>query len=195
MSNKSFDKRRVVLPALLMLLAVFSMACGLMNTVANGVANKVGNAITGGGDAGTVADLWPDVPKMDGLKQENLDLPPTAKIALGAVMSASMGGKGTINFIAFTTTKTSQDVVDFYTNDKMTTAGWDKSDQPGCIAGNTNSGSSSTSTGGGGFCFFMRNMDNNKQALLGIFTAEDTTTKLTQVFYMRVEGAITTPTP
>jgi len=177
------------LPIVLVFLAILSMSCGLANTVVNGVANKVGNAVTGGGDAGTVAELWPDVPKMDGLKQENLELPLTAKLALQGVMNATTGGKGTFNFIAFTTTKNTQDVVDFYTNDKMTSSGWNQSDQAGCVASSTDT-SGTTPTASGGICFFGKTMSNNKDAMLGIFIAQDSASKQTQVFFMRVEATI-----
>jgi hypothetical protein len=170
------------------------MSCSLASTVVNGVANKVGNVVTGGGDAGTVAQLWPDVPKMDGLTQENLQLPVAAKIALEGVMNASMGGKGTINFIAFTTTKTTQDIVDYYTTDKMTAAGWNQPDQAGCTSTNSDTNGSTPGVGGG-ICFFGRNMENNKQAMLGIFIGQDSSTNKTQVFFMRIEAAAPTPTP
>jgi hypothetical protein len=178
---------RRYLPGLLVLLALFSMSCSLMNTVANGVANKVGDAVAGTGDAGTVDQLWPDVPKMDSLKQENIGLPLPAKLAFAAVISASSQGKGTVNFIAFTTQQTPQDVADFYTNDKMTGTGWDKSDQTGCTAYNGDTTGSNTS---GDVCGFSKDLGNNKQALLGIFIATDSTTKLTQVFFMRLEATI-----
>ncbi len=179
------------LPGFLALLALFSMSCSMMNTVVNGVANKVGNAVTGTGDAGTVTQLWTDVPKMDSLKQENIGLSLPAKLAFGAVIRASSNGKGTVNFIAFTTKQSPQDVVDFYTNDKMTGTGWDKSDQTGCGGFNGDTpGSSSMGISSGDVCGFSKDLGNNKQALLGIFIATDPTTKLTQVFFMRLEAII-----
>lgn len=179
-----------LIPALLIFLAFFSMACGLVSTVANGVANKVGNAVLGQGDAGTVTTLWTDVPKMDGLTQENLDLPLVAKIAIQGFMKASMGGNGSINFISFTTAQTPQDVTNFYTTDKMTAAGWNGQDQPGCTGVDT-----SSATSGGGACFFDKTDANNKSVLLGIFIGQDSTTKKTEVFFMRVEAIEATPTP
>ena len=190
--------RHLYVQVLLAVLAIFSLACSLTNTIANGVANKVGNAVTGSGDAGTVSKLWSDVPQMDGLKQENLDLPLAAKIALQAVMSAGSGGKGSMNFIAFTTTKSPADVIGYYTNDLMAGKGWNQSDEPGCAGSGAvgGSGGSSTDASSGGICMFGKDLGNNKQDLLAIFIAPDTTTNVTQVFFIRVEATITaTPTP
>ncbi len=186
--NSRINKK--MLAVFLIVLAVFSMSCSFFSTVANGVANKVGNAVLGGGNAGTVTQLWPDVPQMDGLTQENLDLPPTAKAAIQLVMTATTGGNGTLNFISFTTTQTPQDVTNYYTTDRMTTAGWNGQDQPGCTGVDT-----SSSTSGGGACFFDKTDTNNKSVLLGIFIATDSTTKKTEVFFMRVEAAAPTATP
>ena len=184
MSKPSYKR---YLPVFLALLALFTMSCGLMDTVVNGVANKVGNAVIGTGDAGTVAELWPDVPKLDSLKQENIGLSTAAKLAFGVVINASSKGKGTVNFIAFTTKQTPQDVADFYTNDRMTGTGWDKSDQTGCGGFN---GDTPGSVSSGDICGFSKDLGNNKQALLGIFIAIDPSTKLTQVFFMRLEATI-----
>lgn len=185
MNHSRLSKR--YLPVFLGFLVLFSLACNLTGNLANSVVNKVGNAVTGSGDAGTVATLWADVPQMSGLKQENLALPIGAKLALQTVMRTTTGGSGQLNFIAFTTPQSPQEVVNYYTVDRMTKAGWNQSDQMGCESASAGNGGPS-SIAGGGFCLFAKDAGNQETSYLGIFIGQDSVSKLTQVFFMRVDA-------
>ena len=64
----------------------------------------------------------------------------------------------------------------------MSQAGWNKTDQPGCM-----SGSDAQGLGGGGFCIFGKD-DGNKQSVRFIATAQEEGKNDTQVFYVRFDG-------
>ncbi len=154
-------------------LLVASLGCGVLDSVVN-------QAVSGGKPAGTVTDLWPDVPKMDGMNKVNIDLPIAAQLAVKAMT------QGNFDFIAYSTSQTPQDVVNFYTPDRMKAAGWDSQSTGGCSA------SSGTTSAGGGICVFERTAAGNNNALM-IVIAQDASTKQTQLFFVRVTD-IGTPT-
>ena len=147
-------------------LLVGAMGCGLLDTVVN-------QAVSGGKPAGTVADLWSDVPKMDGLNKVNMDLPIAAQVAIKAM------AQGNFDFIAYTTNKTPTDVTNFYTAERMKAAGWN-SDSGGCSAS-----AGTTGSAGGGICIFDRSVSGKDTALV-IVIAQDDSTKQTQLFFVRV---------
>ena len=64
--------------------------------------------LTGGSKAGTVSSLWPDVPAFAGAQKADLEIPLGARLALRAMM------QGKVNFIAFTTDKSAEEVKGFY---------------------------------------------------------------------------------
>ena len=158
--------KRKSLAALLSVTMLLTMACGIVNT------------LTGGG-SGTTTSLWSDVPPFEGASKANLDLPLAAKIAVQAAF------QGKLEFIAFTTGKGVQDVVDFYTADRMKSSGW-TSESAGCTTGST-----STEGTPGAFCFYGKKEDA-KQTGLVIVVTQDEKTKQTQIFYVRID---VTPTP
>ena len=150
---------------------LFTMACGVFSGV---------SGLVSGQNAGTVAEMWPDVPKMDGLAKANIDLPLPAKLAIQAFIKSSSKGDGSLDFISYTTKSTPQDVYSFYSLDRMTGAGWNMKDQTGCAG-------DQTSTPGGGFCFFGKESDSSTGAVLSIFVSQDDKTKETTVFFVRVD--------
>jgi hypothetical protein len=154
-------------------LLVAALGCGVIDSVVN-------QAVSGGKPAGTVADLWTDVPKMDGMNKVNMDLPIPAQLAVKAVT------QGNFDFIAYSTNKAPQDVVNFYTPDRMKAAGWDSQDTGGCTV------SSDTSSGAGGICVFSQTGGSKNNALM-IVIAQDASTKQTQLFFIRVTD-VGTPT-
>src|ERR1700674_4479098 len=81
------------------------------------VSCRMVESLTGGEKAGTVSSLWPDVPPFAGAAKADLQIPLGPRLILRAAT------QGKMNFIAFTTTKTAQDVKDFYTADRMKAAG------------------------------------------------------------------------
>jgi hypothetical protein len=85
------------------------------------------DTLTGNSKAGTVDALWPDVPPIAGATKTDLALPLWARLAIRAAM------QGKVSFIAFTTAKSAQEVQDFYTKERMKSAGWVANDR-GCIS-------------------------------------------------------------
>ena len=64
--------------ALSAILVTAALGCGVLDTVVN-------QAVSGGKPAGTVADLWTDVPKMNGMNKVDLQLPIAAQVAMKAI--------------------------------------------------------------------------------------------------------------
>ncbi len=154
-------------------LLVAALGCGVLDSVVN-------QAVSGGKPAGTVADLWSDVPKMNGMTKLNIDLPIAAQVAVKAMT------QGNFDFIAYSTSQTPQDVVNYYTPDRMKSAGWDSQNTGGCSA------SSGTTSAGGGICVFEQTVSGKSNALM-IVIAQDAQSKQTQLFFIRVTD-IGTPT-
>lgn len=175
--------RNTKLIALWALLVIATMACGLTS----GVSNLVG----GGKNSGTVTQLWSDIPPMDGLEKANLDLPLPARLAIQGLVKSGSKGEGNLDFISFTTTKSASDIASFYTMDKMTAAGWTLQDQSGCQ--DISSDTSSTA----GICFFGKeNQSDHTGSYLVIFITQDSKTKQTQVFFLRIDAKnLPTQTP
>ena len=154
--------------ALILVLAV-AMACRFVET------------FTGDPKAGTVSSLWPDVPPLAGATKADLEIPLGARLAIRAMM------QGKINFIAFTTDQSAQDVKAFYSNERMKAAGWTPSDK-GCI------GDTEDKDNHGAVCLFKRK-DGNREEGLAIILAQDEKTKKTEIFYARIELPEPTPSP
>ncbi len=162
--------KRKTIAVLLSVAMILTLACSALNVLT-------------GGSSGTVTSLWSDVPPFEGATKANLDLPLAAKLAVQAAF------QGKLEFIAYTTSKTAQDVQNFYTADRMKATGWTSNDSAGCTGGTTDS--SSTTQGAGAFCFFGK-QDSGKDIGLAIIVAQDDKTKQTQIFYVRID---VTPTP
>jgi hypothetical protein len=145
------------------------------------VSCRMVESLTGNKNAGTVSSLWPDVPPFEGAQKADLQIPLGARLALRAMM------QGKINFIAFTTDKSAQDVKDFYSNERMKAAGWTPNEK-GCV-GDTE-GEKST----GAVCFYQRK-DKGLQEGLAIILAQDEKTKQTDIFYARIDMTPATPSP
>ena len=150
---------------------VFTMACGALNTITN--------MATGGG-AGTVSELWKDVPPMDGATKADLQMP----VFVTLMMKTMAQGKA--DFIAYTTTKTGDDVAAFYTADLMKANGWEAAGT-GCNSMKDDKGN------GMSICTFSKKADGKEEAL-AIVAAPDEKTKLTSIFYIRIDTS-STPEP
>ena len=174
---------------MLTVLILASLACGITDTL-------ISKATGGNDNYQTVTTLWSDVPQMDGLTPSTLDMPPFVKLAVRFVLGnlGRLNGQGqdqttgNINWIAFTTAKTPQDVQNFYTNDLMVSNGWDSSTDSPCLSG-SQQGTSQV----GVMCAFTKTQNGNS-VQLGIITVQDDKTKQTTVFYLRLEEAAT-PVP
>jgi hypothetical protein len=171
-------KLRMTLLGLLALVAFVASGCSLVQGVT-------------GRNAGTVAALWSDVPQAPGATKANIDIPLPVQFIVQAFMQAANSDSSNdtkldkFDFVVYTTADTPQKVGEFYTKDKMTAAGWDATDTPGCAAGTDTSG---TTSGAGGFCAFGKKGDAGKQTVLLIIPVQEDSTKQTQIFYVRFEG-------
>ncbi len=154
-------KHKFMVLGLLVGMLIFTSACGMVNS------------LLGGKSAGTVNELWADVPRMDGLTKTEMEMPLAARLALQAVM------QGRMNFIAYTTDATPQSVLDFYTVERMTGQGWASQDGTGCF------GDAETAAEGT-VCVFTKNVDG-KNEILGIVAAKDVETNKTAIFFARVQ--------
>lgn len=137
--------------------------------------------LSGGSKAGTVSSLWPDVPPLAGATKADLEIPLGARLAIRAMT------QGKMNFIAFTTDQSAQDVQAFYSNERMKAAGWTPSDK-GCV------GDTEDKDNQGAVCLFKRK-DGKKEEGLAIVVAQDEKTKKTQIFYARIDLTEPTPSP
>jgi hypothetical protein len=159
------NSRHVTLLGLLIGALVFTTACGMVNTLLGASTS-----------AGTVSELWDDVPRLDGLEKANLEMPLAARLAIQAIT------QGRINFISFTTSKTPQEVQAFYTQERMQAAGWNASDTTGCIGGEDDTTSEAA------ICMFGKETDGRNE-LLAIVVARDAESQETQLFFARVDAS------
>ncbi|HXD30884.1 MAG TPA: hypothetical protein VN643_07205 [Pyrinomonadaceae bacterium] len=137
--------------------------------------------LTGSPKAGTVSNLWPDVPAFAGAQKADLEIPLGARLAMQAMM------QGKLSFIAFTTDKTADEVKAFYSNERMKAVGWTPNDK-GCI------GDSQDEKSQGAICLYGRK-DGGKDEALAIIVAENDKTKKTEIFYVRIDVSRPTPSP
>lgn len=172
-------KKLIVLAMMLSL--VFILGCGLIDRVVNKAVDSVAPS------GGQAAELWPDVPSMEGLTKVDIELPLPVRLIIQAAMQQTMseaGDKnGSMEFIAFNTNKTAKDVTDFYTTERMKEAGWNLPNAPGC-SGNT---ADEQSKDVGSFCLFGKQEGNTANMLFVVITQSDKADQ-TNVFYIRVVG-------
>jgi len=131
------------------------------------------DTLTGNSKAGTVDSLWPDVPPIAGATKTDLALPLGARMMIRAAM------RGKVSFIAFTTDKSAQEVQDFYSRERMKSAGWIANDR-GCISDTEDQKSQ------GAVCLFNRQVGKKKEGL-AIVLAQDAKSKQTDIFYARID--------
>jgi hypothetical protein len=159
-------------------LLLCAMAMLMLSSLACGLANGL---LAATGSSGTVADLWPDVPRMSGLTKTDLQMPLAMSLAVQAYFKAASQNQGTLNYIGFVSTGTPADVTAFYTTDRMNAAGWNGQGAPGCVNDTSNA------TPAGGLCIFARQNSDGTGAMLAVVTDTDTNTKRTQVFIARID--------
>jgi hypothetical protein len=166
-------KLKVTLIVLLALVAAVSAGCGLI----------------GGGSSGTVSSLWSDVPQMPNSTKANINMPPLVSILIQGFMAAANSDKTNdakldkFDFVIYQTADSPEQVTNFYTVDKMKSAGWTGEESTGC-AGGAESGT------GAGFCVFVKqDSGNNKGTVLMVIPVKDDQTKQTQIIYVRFEAS------
>ena len=151
-------------------------------TLACGPLGNVGDVVSGS-EAGTVANLWSDVPAYPGADKVDLELPFFARMAVEAASKAMMSeagdSTGNLEFIAFSTGESAEEVMAFYTTDRMAAEGWTAGDETGCgVAGAADEQL-------GGMCVFAKDTDDLASALFIVITPEEGKTSL---FYIRIDA-------
>jgi len=173
---------RIWIAILVIALALLTAGCGAINT------------LTGGGNnMKPVAQLWSDVPRMNGMTpSQQVDMPAELKVLARPIMDGMMRGlnngadAGRWDWTGFTLSgKTPADVQAFYTPERMATYGWQP--EGGCMSPNL-SGDQVI------FCAFQK-QEGNKTAGLLIIAANDKEHKATSIFFMRQEVEGSTPMP
>lgn len=169
MNNSAMIARKSTAIFALFLLLSVAVSCRLVES------------LSGGEKGGTVSNLWPDVPPFEGATKTDLQIPLGYRLILRAAM------QGKINFIAYSTSKSAQDVKDFYSAERMKAAGWTPHEK-GCI------GDTEDKKSQGAVCIFQRK-DGDKQEGLAIIVAESEKEKKTDIFYARIDTTQPTPSP
>ena len=137
------------------------------------ISCKLAERLGGDKNAGTVSELWPDVPPFQGATKAEIEIP------LGVRLLIRGMSQGKVNFISFRTDKTAQEVKDFYSNDRMKAAGWAANDK-GCT------GDMEDKKNHGAMCLFSRK-DGGKEEGLAIIVAQDEKLPETNIFYARID--------
>ena len=149
--------------SLLALVLVFGVA----------ISCKLAERLGGDKNAGTVSELWPDVPPFQGATKAEVEIP------LGVRLLIRGMSQGKVNFISFRTDKSAQEVKDFYSNDRMKAAGWAATDK-GCT------GDMEDKNNHGAMCMFSRR-DGGKEEALAIIVAQDEKLPETNIVYARID--------
>ena len=137
------------------------------------ISCKLSERLAGDKNAGTVSELWADVPPFPGATKLQAEIPLGVRLLIRGVV------QGKVNFISFRTDKSAQEVKDFYSNDRMKAAGWNPNDK-GCT------GDTEDSKDHGAFCLFSRK-DGGKEEGLAIVLAQDEKLPETNIFYARID--------
>ena len=137
------------------------------------ISCKLSERLAGDKNAGTVNELWPDVPPFQGATKADVEIP------LGVRLFIRGMSQRRVNYISFRTDKTAQEVKDFYSNDRMKAAGWAANDK-GCT------GDMDDKKNHGAMCMFSRR-DGGKEEALAIIVAQDEKLPETNIVYARID--------
>jgi hypothetical protein len=156
---------------LLWVMMLFTLACAPINSLLG--LNE---------SSGTVSELWSDVPPLEGATKADLEMPLAFQLMIRAMT------QGGVDYIAFTTTKTPDEVKNFYTVELMQANGWkvvdlegNETNQQSCVGDQADAGSA------GAVCLFGK-QEGEKQILLAIVVAQNEQAQQTDVFYARLAG-------
>lgn len=140
-------------------------------------------AACGGGDSSK--SIWPDVPVPPDAQGSDIRLPLPIRLLIQTAVRASSRGENVdvdkFDFVGYTTTQTPQQVADFYSEERMSAAGWNAAEGMNCTAAMGEQG------GGGGFCMFAKE-GGSQQSVLFIATASDDGKGETNIFFVRFDG-------
>lgn len=153
--------------SLLALILIFGVA----------ISCKLSERLAGDKNAGTVSELWPDVPPFQGATKAEIEIPLGMRLLIRGMT------QGKVNFISFRTDKPAQEVKDFYSVDRMKAAGWIANDK-GCT------GDTEDTKNHGAICLFSKK-NNGKDEALAIIVAQDEKQPDTNIFYARVDATNT----
>lgn len=144
-------------------------------------------SLTGGGEAGSINSLWSDVPAYPGATRVDIEMPLPLKLAVegmaGMIGSQLPGDSGTLRelqFVAYSTTDSAEQIQAFYTKERMAGEGWESDEGPGC--GGAEPGMEQF----GAFCVFAKETATENSALFVVATAGDAGESV--IFYMRADG-------
>ena len=149
--------------SLLALILIFGVA----------ISCKLSEKLAGDKNAGTVSELWPDVPPFQGATKAEIEIPLGMRLLIRGMT------QGKVNFISFRTDKPAQEVKDFYSVERMKAAGWIANDK-GCT------GDTEDTTNHGAMCLFSKK-NNGKDEALAIIVAQDEKQPDTNIFYARID--------
>jgi hypothetical protein len=150
--------------SLLALILIFGVA----------ISCKLSEKLAGDKNAGTVSELWADVPPFQGATKAEIEIPLGMRLLIRGMT------QGKVNFISFRTDKPAQEVKDFYSVDRMKAAGWIANDK-GCT------GDTEDTKNHGAICLFSKK-NNGKDEALAIIVAQDEKQPDTNIFYARVDA-------
>jgi hypothetical protein len=140
-----------------------------------------------GGGGGDSKSIWPDVPIPPDAQGSDVRLPLPIRLLIQTAVRASARGENVdvdnFDFVGYTTTQTPQQVADFYSEERMTEAGWTAAEGMNCTAAMGEQG------GGGGFCMFAKE-GGSQQSVLFIATASDDGANDTNIFFVRFDGQL-----
>ncbi|MCC6188186.1 MAG: hypothetical protein IT318_04100 [Anaerolineales bacterium] len=170
--------------ALASTLALAALACGLTEQVVDRVAG-------GGDELQAVAELWSDVPPMDGMTAaQQMEMPAWLKALARPVMDQMMKSlndgqaAGHWDWTAFALSGTAPaDVQVFYSPDRMAEHGWQQAEAACLPMGEQ-----------GVLCSFTKEAGGTTTGLI-VLAALDEEQKQTSVFFLRAEGVDGTPAP
>jgi hypothetical protein len=174
--------KRKSLSLLHLLLIPVVLACGIVNTVTD--------SVTGGDSFKPAAELWSDVPRMDGLTPGELEeLPLPVKLLMRTILGnlgrLNAEGEdqttGNVDWISYDHSGAPQDVSSFYTAELMAANGWEAESSAACAAGSATGVAES-----GVFCSFQKT-ENGIQKLLTIIATQEDASEPTSVFFLRLE--------
>lgn len=161
----------------LFVLLFAAVGCGAVNAV---------KSLTGDDALSKTSELWSDVPRMDGMTTSEMEMPVFGKLLMRTALNTTGEGKDTGDWVVFSTTKTTDDLKNFYTNERMTSfGGWEPSKNSTCL-----SGSDQGFPQVGVFCVFGKNT-NNTQVGLMILGWQDDKSNPTNILFVRVEELAT----
>lgn len=149
----------------------------LMLILGVAISCKLSERLGGDKNAGTVSELWSDVPPFQGATKAEIEIPLGMRLLIRGMT------QGKVNFISFRTDKSAQEVKDFYSVERMKAAGWAANDK-GCT------GDTEDSKNHGAVCLFSKK-NNGKEEALAIIVAQDEKLPDTNIFYARVDATQT----